>query len=96
MGFLGGFTGTHALEDAGSVIQQIALPLAHHDWVDLEVGRDLRHGLFPLEGGKGCLGFELTAVLSTFPAHDQALLIGLIKLSAWSEFWGPLQSVLVK
>ena len=44
-----------------------------------EAGRDLRRGLFPLEGGKGYLGFELTAVLSMLPAHDQALLVGLIR-----------------
>ncbi|WP_212747682.1 hypothetical protein, partial [Pseudoalteromonas piscicida] len=34
---------------------------------------------FFLGGGEGYLGFEPSVVLSTFPAHDQALLVGLVR-----------------
>jgi len=46
----------------------------------LEAGSaDLRRGLVALEGVEGHLGLEVAALLLTFLAHDQALLVGLIR-----------------
>lgn len=57
-GSFGRFYWNSALEDAGGVVQQVALPLTHHGWMDLEAGRDLRRDLFLLGAARATLALN--------------------------------------